>query len=164
MIMATQTKKVSPPKGISRLFYRFPILLYKVGLGWIFGKRFLLLNHIGRKSGLPRKVVLEVPYYNKETNTYYVNSGFGPKSDWFRNITKQPMNIIQVGNKIHMVIAKQVNPEESGQIMLRFAKTYPFEPKYIAKAVGYYNVDGTDDDWLDLGRQMIFVALEPQEK
>ncbi|MBI9051792.1 MAG: nitroreductase family deazaflavin-dependent oxidoreductase [Anaerolineaceae bacterium] len=159
--MATQTKKVSPPKGISRLFFRFPILLFKIGLGWIFGKRFLLLHHTGRKSGLPRKVVLEVPKYDKETNTYYVNAGFGPKSDWFRNIQKQPQNSIQVGNKTHKVIAKQVSAEESGQIMLEFAKKYPFEAKFIAKGVGYYDVGDADEDWINLGREMIFVALRP---
>ena len=150
-----------PPKGIARLFMRFPILLYRIGLGGIFGKRFLLLNHTGRKSGLPRQVVIEVPYYDANTNTYYVNSGFGPKSDWYRNILKQPENTIQVGNKTYPIRAEVLTPDEGAKIMLKFVKAYPWEAKSIARAVGY-TVDGSDEDWLALGKEMIFIALRPR--
>ena len=125
------------------------------------GKRFLLLNHTGRKSGLSRKVVLEVVNYDAENNIYYVSSGFGSKSDWYRNILAQPENSIQVGNKTHKIAAKQLNIEESGALMKIYAKNYPTAAKYIAKGIGY-EVDGSDEDWENLGKQMIFVALIPK--
>lgn len=34
-----------PPRGLSRLLYRLPIGLFRLGLGWIFGNHFLLLTH-----------------------------------------------------------------------------------------------------------------------
>ena len=159
--MAKQTKKVSPPKGISRLFFRFPILLYSIGLGWLFGKRFLLLNHTGRKSGLPRKVVLEVVHHDVEKKIYYVSSGFGSKSDWYQNVLAKPENSIQVGNKTHEVVANQLNIEESGTLMRQYANNYPTAAKYIAKGIGY-EVNGTEEDWENLGAQMIFIAFIPQ--
>ena len=58
--MAKQVKKLEPPQGCSRLLFRAPVWLYRLGLGGLFGKRMLLLNHTGRKSGLPRQAVLEV--------------------------------------------------------------------------------------------------------
>jgi deazaflavin-dependent oxidoreductase (nitroreductase family) len=158
--MAKQTRKVSPPKGLSRIFFRFPILLYKIHLGWILGKRFLLLNHTGRKSGLPRKVVLEVVNFDAEKNIYYVSSGFGSKSDWYRNILAQPENTIQIGNKTHKIVAKQLNVDESGMLMKKYAKNYPIAAKYIAKGIGY-EVNGSEEDWENLGKQMIFIAFTP---
>ncbi len=53
-------KDVRPPSGVSRALFRAPIYLYRLGLGWLFGKRILLLNHIGRVSGKQRQVILEV--------------------------------------------------------------------------------------------------------
>jgi hypothetical protein len=37
---------------------KLPLLLYRLGLGWIFGHRFLLLTHKGRRSGKVRQTVL----------------------------------------------------------------------------------------------------------
>jgi hypothetical protein len=42
--MAKKVKQIQPPKGLSRLFYRAPIWLYRLKLGWLLGHRFLLLN------------------------------------------------------------------------------------------------------------------------
>ena len=58
--MAVQTRQPKLPSGFSRLMFRLPIYLYKVGLGGLLGGRFLLLNHVGRKSGQPRQAVVEV--------------------------------------------------------------------------------------------------------
>ena len=40
--MPTQSKAAAPPSGLTRLFYRAPILFYRLGLGFILGERFLL--------------------------------------------------------------------------------------------------------------------------
>lgn len=47
-----------PPRGLLRLAARLPLWLYRAGLGWLLSNRFLMLTHIGRKSGLPRQVVV----------------------------------------------------------------------------------------------------------
>ncbi|HVA07284.1 MAG TPA: hypothetical protein VNG12_11145 [Acidimicrobiales bacterium] len=39
---------------------RFPIYLYRARLGFVFGSRLLLLEHVGRHTGARRYVVLEV--------------------------------------------------------------------------------------------------------
>ena len=72
--MPEKVGKGEPPKGFNRLMFRAPIWLYRLGLGWMLGKRFLLLNHTGRESGLPRQTVLEVVDYNKTSNTYYIGT------------------------------------------------------------------------------------------
>lgn len=69
----------------SRGLMRAPIWMYKARAGAMFGSRLLMLEHIGRKSGARRYVVLEVVDH-PSSNTYVVASGFGTKAQWFRNI------------------------------------------------------------------------------
>ena len=53
-------KNVQPPAGLTRFLFRIPIHVYRLRLGRLVGSRLLLLNHIGRVSGKPRRTVLEV--------------------------------------------------------------------------------------------------------
>ena len=70
-------KNVRPPSGVSRALFRAPIYLYRLGLGWLFGKRILLLNHIGRVSGTQRQVILEVVEHDPTNGSFVVASGWG---------------------------------------------------------------------------------------
>ena len=125
------------------------------------GKRFLLLNHVGRKSGKPRQAALEIVDYDEETDTYYIASGFGKKSDWYKNLAKTPKVMIQVGRKKRAVTAVFFPPDQSGQAMLDYARRYPRAGKNIARICGY-TVDGSDEDYFILGRDIIpFIALKP---
>ncbi len=78
------------PAGLARRLYRAPIALYRIGLGFLMGGRFLMVEHTGRKSDQPRYTVLEVVRYDRDADTYVVASGWGERSDWFRNVTKTP--------------------------------------------------------------------------
>ena len=80
------SKLRSPPKGLFRWLLRVPIYIYRAGLGFVFGHRFLMMTHHGRKTGRRRYVVVEVVDRDRAHNRYYIASGFGEKSDWLRNI------------------------------------------------------------------------------
>jgi deazaflavin-dependent oxidoreductase (nitroreductase family) len=71
-------------------FFRAPVYLYRWRLGWLLGRRCLLLTHTGRSTGLRRETVLEVVEYRKEGPEVVVVNGFGPDSDWLRNIEAKP--------------------------------------------------------------------------
>jgi hypothetical protein len=65
----------------NRRLMRAPIWLYQARLGFLFGSRMLLLEHIGRKTGARRYVVLEVVGHARP-GTYVVVSGFGDRAQW----------------------------------------------------------------------------------
>ena len=46
------------PGKVTRMFFKFPIYLYKIGLGGLIGSKLLLLTTIGRKSGKYRTTPL----------------------------------------------------------------------------------------------------------
>ena len=160
--MPEKVGKAEPPKGFSRLLWRAPIWIYRLGLGGLIKKRMLLLHHTGRKSGLPRQNVLEIVDHDQATGTYYVASGFGKKSDWYKNITKQPDVTITVGRKEMPVTAVPLPPEESGQALVDYAHRNPTAARSLMKICGY-KVDGSDQDYFIMGRDIVpFIALKPR--
>ena len=121
------------PKGLTRLFLRTPIWLYRLGLGWLLGKSFLLLTHTGRKSGLARQVVLEVVRRDEATGGYIIASGWGEKSNWLLNIQKKPQVKIQVGARRMEAVAVRLSPEEAKRELLDYARRRPFAFRTLAR-------------------------------
>lgn len=158
--MAKKIRELTPPKGLARRFFRLPIFLYQVGLGWIFGNRFLMLNHIGRKSGDTRHAVLEVVQHDPQTDVYIVAVGFGKKSQWYRNILAQPAVSITVGRRKLDVTAEQLDPLAAGQVLVDFARRYPNEAR-MAGLLGF-EVDGSEEDYREMGAMLPLIALRPR--
>ena len=97
----------SPPLGRAvRSLARAPISLYRAGYGFLLGHRVLMLEHIGRKTGLPRYVVLEVVRQLSE-DSFVVAAGMGTKADWYRNIERQPQVRVWVGRRNAAVAVAQ---------------------------------------------------------
>lgn len=152
-----------PPKGLSRLLWRAPIWIYRLGLGGLIKKRMLLLHHTGRISGNKRENVLEIVDHDSDSDSYIVASGFGTKSDWYRNLVKEPRCSITVGRELIEVLARPLPAEESGQAMVKYANKHPKAAKNLMSICGY-KVDGSDEDYFIVGRDVVpFVALEPRK-
>ncbi|GAB3229055.1 nitroreductase family deazaflavin-dependent oxidoreductase [Micromonospora halotolerans] len=75
-------------RRIPRWLARAPITLYRHGLGRFLGRRLMMLEHRGRRSGLARYVVLEV--VDRAPGVLFLASGYGRDSQWFRNVRADP--------------------------------------------------------------------------
>lgn len=160
--MANKLAERPRPTGLMRWSLRAPIGLYRVGLGWMLGGRFLLLRHVGAKTGLPRQTVLEVVKHDADKNVYYVAVGFGDKSHWYRNLQKTPEVAIQVGLRKLDVRARVLTEEEGGELMVDYAHRHPSAARTVTKFCGF-EADGSDDDYREVSRLGLrFVALEPR--
>jgi deazaflavin-dependent oxidoreductase (nitroreductase family) len=161
--MPEKIKDVPTPRGLGRLAFRAPIWLYRLGLGWMLGNRFLLLTHTGRKSGLPRQTVLEVVRYDTATGSYFIASGFGEKSDWYHNVMEKPQVIVQSGRKPGFdALAERLSPEEAEQELLDYADRHPTAMRELARFMGY-RMENTEADIRALGRMIPILALRPVE-
>ncbi|MFN2138301.1 MAG: nitroreductase family deazaflavin-dependent oxidoreductase [Candidatus Promineifilaceae bacterium] len=157
--MPTKIADARPPQGMKRLMFRAPLWIYRLGLGSLLGGRFLLLHHTGRTSGSQRQTVLEVVDFDPQTGTYYIASGFGKASDWYKNILKTPQVSIQVGSKTYTAVASPLSPDESGEMMVAYARRHPTAAKELMRFCGF-EVDGSEDDYRSMGSEHIpFVAL-----
>ena len=153
-----------PPKGLLRLGFRLPVYFYRFGLGWMLGKRFVLINHVGRKTGLPRQAVVEVVEREKGSGTITVVAGYGEKAQWYQNLRIRPEIIIQVGNRKIPVIARFVPPEKGEEIMLRYYQRYGAITGMLFKLLGY-RWDGSVSGLRQMARnQLRFVIFEPKEE
>ena len=108
-----------------------------MGLGILFGKRFLLLEHTGRSSGLLRRAVLEVIRFDSTNRNYYVVSAFGNRADWFQNICKTPEVRIQVGWRWQESVAEPLDTDESKVEILDYAGRYPKTFKVLVDFSGH---------------------------
>jgi deazaflavin-dependent oxidoreductase (nitroreductase family) len=113
-----------PPGKALRFGLRLPIWLYRLRLGWLLGNRFLMLTHTGRKSGCPHQTVIEVVRYDKKTETYYVVSGWGEKSDWFQNVRRSPAVIIHVDRRKFRAQAQFIPLEKAIEIIAAYAREH----------------------------------------
>ncbi|OBI84134.1 nitroreductase family deazaflavin-dependent oxidoreductase [Mycobacterium asiaticum] len=109
----------------SRKLVRAPIWIYKAGAGALFGSRMLMLEHVGRKSGLPRYVVLEVVGH-PSPDTYIVPSGFGAKAQWFRNIQANPRVRVFIRSRAPAAAtARVLSEEEADAILAEYQRRHP---------------------------------------
>lgn len=158
----SKNNQPQPPEGLLKLVYRAPIYFYHARLGWLLGGRFLLLNHVGRKSGLPRQAVVEVVDYDKASDTYFIASGYGRRSQWFKNLQAQPEVTIQVGRRQLAVKADILDPAASGEAMVQYAQRHPTAAQNLVKLIGH-DIDGSEDDYRRLGETAVpFIALRPR--
>jgi deazaflavin-dependent oxidoreductase (nitroreductase family) len=148
------------PRGITRLLFRLPIWLYRARLGWLLGDRFLMLTHLGRKSGLPRQTVVEVVRHDKATDTYFIVSGFGEQSDWYRNIRKNPRVTVQVGGRRMDCMAEQLGHDDAVHEFRNYARRHPAALKTLSRVLRY-PWDGTEASYHALAQLLPIMALRP---
>lgn len=154
-------KRPPPPTGVRRLLFRAPIHLYRIRLGWLFGSRLLLLDHLGRVSGKQRQVVIEVVDHDRTDGSYVVCSGFGPKAAWYQNILATPETSIQVGLRTIAVTARPLDTDEGGDFMARYAPRHPRAARKLVRFMGFAT-DGSQEDYREVGRHLPFVRLCPR--
>lgn len=156
--MPEQINDPQPPSGLAKVAYRAPIWFYRAKLGFLLGGRFLLLNHTGRKSGLQRQTVLEVVKHDPVSHFYYLASGYGEKSDWYKNIIKHPQVRIQVGNQEYKATAERLTASEAEEIMLEYGRKHPTALRELAKIMGY-RIKNNDDEYRAIGRLLPIIAI-----
>ncbi|BET46543.1 MULTISPECIES: nitroreductase family deazaflavin-dependent oxidoreductase [Streptomyces] len=155
----TDPARPAVPTGWRRLIARAPIFMFRTGLGPLLGRRLLLLHHVGRVSGSDRRVVLEVVAYEAPYRCWTVASGFGPRSDWYRNLRDQPKTVVQFGNRHHAVTAHFLTPDEGADIMTRYGRRHPRTARRLCAYLGL-PADGTESALREAGRTIPFVRLE----
>ena len=156
-----KSKIPDPPRGIRAILWRLPIWLYRLRLGPIMGHRALLLTHKGRISGKERQAMLEVIKYEQATNTHYVASGFGEKSDWYQNIIKTPDVTIQVGNDQFPAVAERLSSDNAKEIFIEYTQDHPNAIRNLAKLVGY-EIGSSQEDMMAFLDLIPVVAFHPK--
>ncbi|MFE7743139.1 nitroreductase family deazaflavin-dependent oxidoreductase [Nocardia sp. NPDC057455] len=109
----------------TRWFVRAPITMFRARLGFLFGGRLLLLEHIGRSSGRPRYVVLE-KVARPSRDRVVIASGFGIQAQWFRNLTADPRCHVSIGARFRVeAVSRVLRPDESAVVLDDYRRSHP---------------------------------------
>ena len=152
----------TPPSKALRFGLRLPIWLYRAHLGWMLGNRFLMLTHTGRKSGLPRQTVVEVVGHDKTTDTYYVASGWGEKSNWYQNIRKTPQVTIHVGGRKFRSKAEFIPSDKAIEVVSNYAREHPIAFNELSGIFLGERMKPGSDAPQRIAQKMPMVAFHPE--
>jgi deazaflavin-dependent oxidoreductase (nitroreductase family) len=160
--MSTKLSNTKPPRGVLRWLLRMPIWLYRLRMGWLLGDRFLMLTHIGRKSGQPRQSILEVIGHDQATGTYVIASGWGERADWLRNIQKNPHVLVDARGRRFEATAERLPLEVAIDEARDYARRHPSALRALAGRMIGRPLTGTDADNRALAEAVPFVILRPK--
>ena len=123
--MAESPLTAKPPSGLLGKLARLPVVFYRLGLGGLLGESLILLNHIGRKTGTIHQAVVRVVSHNADSETYYIASAWGFKSQWPRNLLAHPEIVVQIGSRKLTVNVKPLTPEQGVHVLLDYRQRHP---------------------------------------
>lgn len=143
---------------------RVPRALYREHLGWLLGRRFLLLEHVGRTSGSLHHTVLEVINFDRSSRRAAVMSGWGRTSDWYRNVEVAGHARITVGRHTMNVDASVLDDQAAARMVADYERRNrlagPIVRRVLSQLAGF-RYDGTDESRLALVRRLPVVMFTP---
>ncbi len=117
-----------------------------------------MLTHVGRVTGKPRNVVLEVVRYDTKNDAFYVASGWGERSDWLLNIQKDPNVNVQFKRRSFPAVAERLSVEDAELEMLDYGRRHPAALKQLARVMGF-RLEPTEAAYRELGRYVPLIRL-----
>jgi deazaflavin-dependent oxidoreductase (nitroreductase family) len=157
--------RVSQPSAVMRAVFRAPIRLYDAGFGWLLSERLLCVTHVGRKSGRQYRTVLEVVGTKPTAGEFMVIAGFGPSSDWYRNIAAHPACEVVVGRHRFAPQHRVLVEAEAVQVIADYERRNrwirPIVRFLLSRLLGW-RYDGSQEARERLVHQLPVVAFRPR--
>lgn len=101
---------ISYPKSRwQRAMFKAPISMWRLGLAPLIGRVLMLITHMGRKSGLPHRTMVE---YHMLDGKKYAPCAFCPRADWYKNIVVDPYVTIQTSHGTESVKAVRISDDQ----------------------------------------------------
>lgn len=155
------------PDPIRRFLYRLPLHLAPVGLdrlpAWVIGIDWIVVETIGRRTGRPHVVVLDVLHHDARRDVYYVQPAYGAQADWVRNALHAASVTARVGSRRFRARVRDATGAEGAEAMLRLVRAHPWYARVVAFFVGHVRGLGRPDEALrpELAR-LCTLALDVQ--
>jgi deazaflavin-dependent oxidoreductase (nitroreductase family) len=140
--------------------FKLPVFLYRLHLGWLMGKRFMQITHVGRRSGKVRRTILAVLRFDDKTKEIYAVSAW-KGSDWYYNIQATPALQVETGFLRYVPVQRTLSPEEITTAFLEYRQKHALFSRMICRIPGW-KWDSTYEEFLELARSLRGVAFRPK--
>jgi deazaflavin-dependent oxidoreductase (nitroreductase family) len=164
---ATKVERCPLCPRMFRRLLRAPALLYRWRLGWLLGGRFLLLTHVGRRSGRRHRTPLEVVGRGSDPLEVVVLAGLGHNADWVRNIRARPAVEVHVGRHRFVPVHRELDEREAEDVLAEYERRHRWLASVVravlSRLVGW-RYDGTPNARRRLRRELPLIAFRPRSE
>jgi deazaflavin-dependent oxidoreductase (nitroreductase family) len=119
------------------MVFRMPLRLYRHGWGWLLGHTFLLLVHVGRKTGTPHDTVAMTLRYDRDRHEAVILSGWGPDADWVRNLQARPAQEVRIGRESFVPEHRFLTEGEAIAVVTDFRRRHPWRVRLASAILGW---------------------------
>ncbi len=148
-----------PKNPLLLIAYRAPIFWWRLGLGPVLGQQFALITTTGRRSGKPRRAVVE---YFRLGHRKYIYSAYGSASDWYKNVQVNPCVTVQTAAGTESAFARRMtDPNELVEVLQRLRETRPLAARQIFSTFELRSLP--DDIYANRG-SIYLLALDPTDE
>lgn len=148
-----------------RWLFRAPVYLYRWRCGWLLGRRFLLVIHVGRRTGRRRCTVLEIVEYRPVGPEAVVISALGRNAQWLRNIEATPNPEVVIGSRRFGAAYRLLGVEEAAGVLAGYEQRNRFATPIIRAVLGRllgWPYDGSEEHRRRLAAELPFVEFRPR--
>ena len=125
------------PGRLALMVFRMPLRLYRHGWGWLLGHIFLLLVHVGRKTGKPHDTVAMALSYNRDHHEAVIFSGWGPDADWVHNLQAHAALEVRIGRESFVPEHRFLTDDEAVAVVTDFRQRHPWRVRLASAILGW---------------------------
>jgi deazaflavin-dependent oxidoreductase (nitroreductase family) len=146
---------------VARLILRCPVVVYRLGFGWLLGHQFLLLTHVGRRTGRVRETVLKVLHYDPTTGESVVASAWGEQTDWYRNLWAHPALAVRTANEWYVPQQRVLPSDEAFAVFETWTRRQRWFARLMLAQVGA-SLDRSAAERRALADRFPFIGFRPE--
>ncbi len=141
--------------------FKSPLFLYRLGMGWLFGQRFMMLTHLGRRSGKIHRTILAVLRYDAGSKEIMAISAW-TGSDWYKNIQAAPALQVETGFTRYAPAFRVLAPEEIARLFEQYRDKHPLFCRIVCRIPGW-KWNSNYEEFLELARSVRGIAFRPRD-
>lgn len=141
--------------------FKSPIFLYRLGMGWVFGHRFMMLTHMGRRTRRIHRTILAVLRFDGRTKEIMTMSAWS-ESDWYKNIQAFPALRVESGFTCYSPQYRSLTPAEMAELFVQYRDKHPLFSRIVCQIPGW-KWDSSYDEFLELAGSLRGIAFRPRD-
>ena len=150
------------PGRLALRLFRMPLRAYRHGAGWMLGRTFIELTHIGRRSGRPHRTVAMVLRYDDGPREAVVCAAWGPETDWFRNLQARTASSVALGRERFVPQQRFLSVDEAFAVAVAFRDEHPHRLHLMRSVLGWGDLR-SETNARDFVHSRPFIAFWPAE-
>jgi len=152
------------PGPLARRLLQTPALLYEWHVGWLLGRRFLRLTHVGRRTGRTHWTMLEVIKENRAEHELIVIAGLGRTAQWYRNLQAHEALEVAIARDRFVPIHRELSSREAETALADYERRNRYLAPLIHRVLSWlvgWRYDGTPPARQRLLAELPMIGLRP---